>query len=1101
MADQAQFEALMRALMSEKNEERKAAEAQFEGLVRTPPQAAPLMCTAMVTSADLTVRSMTTIMFRKRVDEAFYKALPPDMQAAVKAALITCVQNEKDASTRKKMADTTGEVASMIMEEDAELWPEMFPFLFASAQSPDAGLREAAHIIMSRLAYSVATKLTQDVAAVSNLCGTGMQDAQKEVRLAALSSTGSVVQALSSFEEQVSAMTGLLPTICGVLTQTLNEQDEDSSRQVLEELINIAEEAPKYFRKQIDALIQLALQVATASHLEEETRFLAVELLLTLAEQAAPMMRKQKLFLENIIPLALQLMLQVEEVDMDEWNSTTEDDNDGTELTSLDVGKDALDRLALSIGGKTVFGLAFRADLVPAFLLHQDWHYRHAALSCISQIAEGCEKQMKQKSHLETIVAQVAARFADPHPRVRWAAINAMGQLETDLGPDLQNQFHQQVLPALVTVMDDTANARVQSHAAAAVINFTENCKKEVLEPYLMGLLGKLGQLLGGGVRIVQEQAITAIASVADCVGAGFAEYYPSIMPVLKHMLQTCTAKDQRTLRGKTMECISLIGIAVGRDVFINDAKEIMDQFHATQSSALDPDDPQVSYLLQAWGRVAKALKQDFIPYLGLVMPPLMQSALLKVDTEVVEDDADADDDEGIATVVVQTDTGSKRVALKTSLLEEKATACNMLVCYFAELGEGMFSYIEQVATEMVKLLAYVYSEEVRTAAAALMPELIKAAVLSRDKGLCDANFVAALANMVFEKLISMVKEEPEPEVQLAMIEGLQEGMVNGGAGCLGQEAAVNEVLLSLRVVMSEVMDRCQKRAEARQSDEDYDEEEEEVQAEAADRDDELLDSLTGVLAALTKTHKQWVLTAFQPYVEVFGALVQSSIPSHRRIGICAFDELLENLEDLCAAYIPQLLPPLIQYSRDDNPQVRQASVYGLGICAQYGGALFAAQISEALGVVHGIVNAADARSEDNGFATDNAISALGKMILYQAEALGTNRAAAVAMLLAYLPVVTDEEEGIKVHGCLCSLIQRGEPAIFENANSTVPALFKVFGAILETDTVDEEVSGRIGSILKQLQQPPFADVSTAAFQALPAPEQAKIAAALAKAP
>ena len=145
-------------------------------------------------------------------------------------------------------------------------------------------------------------------------------------------------------------------------------------------------------------------------------------------------------------------------------------------------------------------------------------------------------------------------------------------------------------------------------------------------------------QLLGGGICIVQEQAITAIASVADCVQDRFAQFYPSIMPVLKHMLQTCTGKDQRTLRGKTMECISLIGIAVGRDVFINDAKEIMDQFHATQVSAMDPDDPQVSYLLQAWGRVAKALKQDFIPYLGLVMPPLMKSALLKVDTGVVDE-------------------------------------------------------------------------------------------------------------------------------------------------------------------------------------------------------------------------------------------------------------------------------------------------------------------------------------------------------------------------------------------------------------------------------------------------------------------------------
>ena len=55
-------------------------------------------------------------------------------QAAVKASLTNCVSKEQDKSTRKKMADTTGEVASMVMEDDTEQWPEMFPFLFASAK-------------------------------------------------------------------------------------------------------------------------------------------------------------------------------------------------------------------------------------------------------------------------------------------------------------------------------------------------------------------------------------------------------------------------------------------------------------------------------------------------------------------------------------------------------------------------------------------------------------------------------------------------------------------------------------------------------------------------------------------------------------------------------------------------------------------------------------------------------------------------------------------------------------------------------------------------------------------------------------------------------
>lgn len=52
--------------------------------------------------------------------------------------------------------------------------------------------------------------------------------------------------------------------------------------------------------------------------------------------------------------------------------------------------------------------------------------------------------------------------FQDPHPRVRWAAINAVGQLSTDLGPELQVQYHQRVLPALAGAMDDFQNPRVQ---------------------------------------------------------------------------------------------------------------------------------------------------------------------------------------------------------------------------------------------------------------------------------------------------------------------------------------------------------------------------------------------------------------------------------------------------------------------------------------------------------------------------------------------------------------------------------------------------------------------------------------------------------------
>lgn len=64
--------------------------------------------------------------------------------------------------------------------------------------------------------------------------------------------------------------------------------------------------------------------------------------------------------------------------------------------------------------------------------------------------------------NLEQVLSMILNSFHDPHPRVQWAAINAIGQLSTDLGPDLQVKFHHLVLPALAGAMDDFQNPRVQ---------------------------------------------------------------------------------------------------------------------------------------------------------------------------------------------------------------------------------------------------------------------------------------------------------------------------------------------------------------------------------------------------------------------------------------------------------------------------------------------------------------------------------------------------------------------------------------------------------------------------------------------------------------
>lgn len=122
---------------------------------------------------------------------------------------------------------------------------------------------------------------------------------------------------------------------------------------------------------------------------------------------------------------------------------------------------------------------------------------------------------------------------------------------------------------------------------------------------------------------------VTSIASVADTAEEKFVPYYDLFMPSLKHIVENAVQKELRLLRGKTIECISLIGLAVGKEKvrlhrvrsncpltssaafftsvlllllchqFMPDASAVMQLLLKTQTdfNDLEDDDPQVGRL------------------------------------------------------------------------------------------------------------------------------------------------------------------------------------------------------------------------------------------------------------------------------------------------------------------------------------------------------------------------------------------------------------------------------------------------------------------------------------------------------------------------
>ena len=93
--------------------------------------------------------------------------------------------------------------------------------------------------------------------------------------------------------------------------------------------------------------------------------------------------------------------------------------------------------------------------------------------------------------------------------------------------------------------MTDSGNPRVQAHSGAALVNFSEDCPKNILLPYLPDIMtrlkevleAKFNELVAKGNKLVLEQIVTTIASVADTAEEKFAEHYDKFMPCLKYMI------------------------------------------------------------------------------------------------------------------------------------------------------------------------------------------------------------------------------------------------------------------------------------------------------------------------------------------------------------------------------------------------------------------------------------------------------------------------------------------------------------------------------------------------------------------------------------
>ena len=365
-----------------------------------------------------------------------------------------------------------------------------------------------------------------------------LQDAEPRVRVAALRAACQLVKWIAD-DEEVAAFSEIIPLMANVVRQCLESADEHNACLAIEVFHELIESQGQVLTPHLPDLVQFSLEVGANAELRSNTRSMALELLVTLAEAKRSFFKHTEGLIEHVITSLFPIMAE----------RTAEDAGDEEEAYKM--AANTLDQIANSLPSKFTFPCAMA--LAAQYSHSEDECARRAALIATGVLAEGCSDAMR--TQLDELSSFVSTGASDAAPVVRDAACFAIGQFAEYLQPDVI-AYHATILPAVFNCLNDATDL-VKEKSATALESFCETMEKEIL-PYLGPLMEKLMELLMTGSPTIQESAIAAISSAAAAVitaaQAGdvpfetFHQYADGVLPVFKEIM-TADTEEMMVIR------------------------------------------------------------------------------------------------------------------------------------------------------------------------------------------------------------------------------------------------------------------------------------------------------------------------------------------------------------------------------------------------------------------------------------------------------------------------------------------------------------------------------------------------------------------------
>ena len=1054
--------AMLSAVLSPDNTVRKQQEALLLALRKDHPNEFVISLLKILhQSSDQSIKVLASVLLRQIFSSLHpslqtWTLLNPVTQGLVTTSLLQILENETSWILSKRIGETISELAVLLLSGDTPTeWPQLLTHLVNSLASGPKQVAASMHILSGLCTFFHEQLLLQQES-IKAVCKASLESNDMDLKV-------SCVDFLTNFlgileENEMTSFSELMPNYLRAIISILNTNEKDGE-EALKNLRDLAETEPTYFKSILDLSWELVNYVCDLNTENLGIKNLAIDFIVCLSGRLDKEFKKNKVLCDALSEKIFKVMVSIDAEVEDSWATPPEgfevQEDESVEIDYAMQGRKHITKLIEGLGEEFMLPTILALIQTALTAVTDDWRVRYAALMAIYELGQFIEESNKI-AELVPILTQYSAHT---HPKIRHAAFSCIGQLSEDFEEQFPSNHHAVIIPVLIQGLKDPV-ARVKAEATEALGKFIENSGNTLAAQYIPTIMPAIVEIISSpSCSVLLESCLSALTSISEVSKEVFGSWYSGLMPYFLNIINQYVDPKYKRLRGKTIECMSIMCTTVGKELFSGYSEQVIRILQQIQEQ-LTANDELKAYILSAWQRLAATLQKDFSRHLGGILPGLLNTI-----SEVTSISISSQPEEVLDLTAMMNETNSSKISVSTADLEDKDVALQALLTIIDVLKEDYAPFIEETTKYILPLVNYTANTDIREVSATILASLT---ISAKSAGQSVENMAKAFLGTLWQ----VASTEIDSQAQVAKLEAIKTIIETVGAPFMTPDE-VNASGENLIKILEVSLAHRKRHEEAKQLGGDSESDDELINEINKKEEDSLHTSISEVLGALFKTHKEHSLTIVNfLYSNVLSKfLTPESTTEDHKFAIFVIDDVIEFLgEAMAGDKWNALAEALFVYSVDKDDTVRQAAVYGIGVFATFTSVTsFNPWSLKILSILDQAIQMPVQKSKkSHGHARDNSISSVGKIIKYQTANIDLNLV--VPAWVCVLPLTHDKVEARLMHDLLADLCLSHPQIVFGDNYIRLKHVVDIFAQILETKLCESTTVPKIKQIINTLQ-------------------------------